>query len=83
MFYVLVVISIAIIYTAIRADRRAERRRRTREFEQFNSRTGIHPADDIYEGDSWPSLEAYLDRQPELRRRYEREALSHRGKGGV
>lgn len=51
--------------------------------ELFNLKTGLHPADDIYGDawDSWPELEEWMKRHPDKVAQYEREAMSHRGKG--
>mgnify|MGYP001009379778 CR=1 FL=1 len=61
MIYLYIIASIAIIYGAHKLDERAERRRNRRVVEQFNRRTGIHPADDLYLSDSWPELERWKE----------------------
>lgn len=66
----------ALIKTALR-----ERERDTRAQELFNLKTGLHPADDIYGGDSWPEFEQFIEQRPDLRERHEREAWKHREKG--
>lgn len=60
-FWVWIITCAAIIRAASWLDDRAERRRNRRAVGQFNRRTGIHPADDLYELDSWPELEKWKE----------------------